>query len=132
MLHRWPPVPDPGGGGAYPRCVALVAGTSLGGPGSASELEAVIIHRGRRLATAMSRVTGMAILRWTPGDADRVALHRAGQAATERLHREFQRLGCATNCSTRRYSIAGPQACALLAEWKHDTALPESNGTADL
>ena len=75
-------------------CLALVPDTSIGGRRVARELDAIIRQRGRP-ATIVSdngtELTSNAILAWADETRRRLALHRAGQAAAERLHRELQR-----------------------------------------
>ena len=75
-------------------CLALVADTSLSGLRVVRELDALIIARGRPAMIVSdngTELTSMAILRWSQETAGRMALHRARQAAAERLHRELQR-----------------------------------------
>ncbi|MBP1092694.1 transposase InsO family protein [Bradyrhizobium sp. USDA 3311] len=76
------------------KCLALVADTSLPGLRVVRELDVIIAWRGRPalcLSDNGTELTGMAVLRFQPGKADRLALHRAPQTDSECLHREFQR-----------------------------------------
>jgi len=69
-----------------------VIDTSLSGARVARELDAIIAVRGKPLMIVSdngTELTSLAILRWAQDPADRVALHRAGQAAAERLRRKF-------------------------------------------
>ena len=75
-------------------CLALVADTSLSGLRVARELDALIAARGRPAMVVSdngTELTSMAILRWSQEPRSRMALHRARQAAAERLRRELQR-----------------------------------------
>jgi transposase InsO family protein len=72
-------------------CLALVADTSLCGRRVARELDAVIRLYGRPdLVVSDNGLTSRAILEWQ-NESGVGWLHRAGQAAAERLHRELQR-----------------------------------------
>jgi putative transposase len=75
-------------------CLALVADTSLSGVRVARELDAIITVRGKPMTCVSdngTELTSMAILAWSKGTGGRLALHPAGQAATERVRRELQR-----------------------------------------
>ncbi len=75
-------------------CLALVVDTSLSGVRVARELERLAEFRGLPLMIVSdngTELTSHAILRMAGGARRRLALHRAGQAAAERLRRELQR-----------------------------------------
>ena len=75
-------------------CLALVADTSLSGIRVARELDALIAARGKP-AHGGQRQRDQTDQHGDPelvtGDPGRLALHRTGQAAAERLRRELQR-----------------------------------------
>ena len=75
-------------------CLALVADTSLSGIRVARELDRLMIERGKPKMVVSdngSELTSNAILTWADQQQRRMALHRAGQAHAECLHRELQR-----------------------------------------
>ncbi len=76
-------------------CLALVADTSLSGLRVARELDAIVRRRGRPetiVSDNGTELTSNAILTWADDmQIGWLALHRARQAAAERLQRELQR-----------------------------------------
>jgi len=73
-------------------CLALVADTSLSGLRFVRELDAIIRWRDRPdtiVSDNGTELTSMAVPAVVPADRCRMALHRAGQAHTERLRGEF-------------------------------------------
>ena len=74
--------------------LALVVDTSIGGRRMARELDALIARRGKPAMIVSDNGTEMTSRRHAgmgQPDRRRLALHRAGQAAAERLRRELQR-----------------------------------------
>ena len=74
--------------------LALIPDTSLSGARVARELDALIARRGRPKSCVSdngTELTSMAILKWTRDERRGLALHRARQAAAERLRRELHR-----------------------------------------
>ena len=82
-------------------CLALVADTSLSGLRVARELDAIIAQRGRPVDVRL-RQRHRADQHGDPalvaGDADRVALHRARQAAPRMPSSRASTAACATSC----------------------------------
>ena len=75
-------------------CLALVADTSLSGKRVARELDVVGARRGLPLTVVSdngTELTGTAILALVAAARGRLALHRAWQAAAERVRRELHR-----------------------------------------
>ena len=76
-------------------CLCLVADTSLSGARVARELTALIARRGARPLLCVSdngtELTSTAILTWCQQSQGRLALHRTGQAAAERVRRKLHR-----------------------------------------
>ena len=111
-------------------CLALVADTSLSGVRVGRELDAVIARRGKP-PDDRQRQRHRADQHGDPalvaGDADRMALHRAGQADPERLHRELQRR-LRDELLNETLFISLAQAREALAAWKDDynTVRPHS------
>ena len=111
-------------------CLALVADTSLSGARVARELDRD--HRAARPpACDCQRQRHRADLDGHPalvaGARCRLALHRAGQAAAERLHRKLQRP--AAGRIAQRNAVHLPAPCAHGARrWRHDynTVRPHS------
>ena len=112
-------------------CLALVADTSLSGLRVARELDAVIASRGRptmmrlRQRHRADQHGDPALVAGAPG---RVALHRARQAAAERLHRELQRPAARRAAERDAVHVARLTLAKLLADWKDDynTVRPHS------
>jgi putative transposase len=74
--------------------LALVVDTSIGGQRLARELDGLIAQRGKPLTVVSdngTEMTSRAILDWAQPDRGRLALHRARQAAAERLCGELHR-----------------------------------------
>ena len=94
-------------------CLALVPDTSLPGLRVARELDALIAARGRPAmcvsdnGTELTRHGDLALV---TGDADRMALHRTGQAAAECLHRELQRAAARRVAERDAVHFARPRA----------------------
>ena len=75
-------------------CLALVPDTSISGNRVARELDRLMVAYGKPTTIVSDNGTELtcnAILRWTDDHKRRLALHRAGQAGAERLHRVLHR-----------------------------------------
>ena len=91
--------------------LALIPDTSLSGARVARELDALIARRGRPKSCVSdngTELTSMAILKWTETSGCRLALHRAGQAAAERLCRELHRPAARRVLERDAVRIVGP------------------------
>ena len=76
-------------------CLCLVADTSLSGARVARELTAIIARRGARPLLCVSdngtELTSIGDPDLVPAEQGRLALHRTGQAAAERVRGELHR-----------------------------------------
>ena len=74
-------------------CLGAIPDTSISGRRVARELTAIVERRGKPgmiVSDHGTEFTCKAMLRPEQGHSHRLALHRAGKADAERLHREFQ------------------------------------------
>jgi transposase InsO family protein len=110
-------------------CVALIPDTSLSGKRVARELDAAIAERGRPALIVSdngTEFTSTAMLALAAGKRRRLALHPAGQADPERLHRVVQRPAARRTAQRDRVPLAGarPRADRRMARGLQSLAPP--------